>query len=103
MAKQGGCTCSMKRSVGAKSPLVALAAVKPRVMWGPKAWLASKWEPSPPALMNMSYNKRSRSLQAHCKVSEGSYGSAAQLPNVEAFGSSQGSSVFRVQPDLDYV
>ena len=50
----GGGTCSRKRSVGAKRPFVALAAVKPRVMCGANMWLASKREPSPPALMNMS-------------------------------------------------
>ena len=49
-----GLTFSMNRSVGAKRPLVALAAVKPRVMCGEKMWLASKCEPSPPDLMNRS-------------------------------------------------
>ncbi len=44
----------MNRSVGAKRPLVALAAVKPRVMCGEKMWLASKCEASPPDLMNRS-------------------------------------------------
>ena len=79
MAKQGGCTCSMKRSVGANSPLVALAAVKPRVMWGPNAWLASKWEPSPPALMNMSCKERSNLCEFAPEYKERSYSSAAWL------------------------
>ena len=52
--KWRGLTFSMNRSVGAKRPLVALAAVKPRVMWGEKMWLASKCEASPPDLMNRS-------------------------------------------------
>lgn len=53
-SKGRGLTFSMNRSVGAKRPLVALAAVKPRVMCGEKMWFASKCEASPPDLMNRS-------------------------------------------------
>ena len=69
----------MKRSVGANSPLVALAAVKPRVMWGPNAWLASKWEPSPPALMNMSCKERPNLCEFAPEYKGRSYSSAAWL------------------------
>ena len=58
-------TFSMNRSVGANRPLVALAAVNPRVMWGAKMWLASKREPSPPLLMNRSYSSRWRGCQSN--------------------------------------
>jgi len=57
-------TFSMNRSVGAKRPLVALAAVNPRVMCGAKMWLASKREPSPPLLMNRSCRRNTCSASS---------------------------------------